>query len=76
MSWIEDNAFEGYWPNNPIDPLWFRNETWRSKTGDIELRDMTDAHLINAYNMCGEEDMQEAMMKEMTYRLFELKVMK
>ena len=71
MTWFDDNAFDGYWPNDPTDPHWFRNITWHSKNGDIELRAMTHSHLLNAYNVCGDEDMQEAMMKEMTLRLFE-----
>ena len=76
MSWFDDNAFDGYWPNDPTDPTWFRNHEWQSKNGGIELRDMDDSHLFNAYNMCVEEEVQELMMKEMTYRLFEERVKK
>lgn len=71
MSWFDDNAFDGYWPRESTDPTGFRNYEWQSKSGGIELRDMTDSHLFNAYNMCVEEEVQELMMKEMTYRLFE-----
>lgn len=71
MSWFDDNAFDGYWPKDVTDPIWFRSFEWQSKSGGIKLRDMTDSHLFNAFNKCFDEEVQEFMMKEMTYRLFE-----
>jgi hypothetical protein len=75
MSWIEDNAFDGYWPSERTAPLEFREYEWMQKDGKrIRLYMMTDSHLFNAYNKCGDEELQELLMKEMTYRLFEKRI--
>ena len=71
MSWAEDNIYEGFWPDDTTNPLWFRTFEWTTKEGNIvKLKDMSERHLFNSYNKCTDSDMQEAMMKEMTYRLF------
>ena len=72
MSWFDDNAFDGYWPVERTMPLEFREYKWMQKDGQyIKLRHMTDRHLYHAFYKCGEEDVQDMMMKEMTFRLFE-----
>ena len=71
-TWFDDNAFDGYWPTERTMPLEFREYKWMQKDGQyIRLRHMTDRHLYHAFYKCGEEDVQDMMMKEMTFRLFE-----
>ena len=75
MSWAEDTGYDAYAPETGQDPLWFRQAVWVTKDGTaIALRRMEDRHLFNAYNKCMDEQWQDAMMREMTYRLFNERV--
>ena len=75
MSWFDDNAFDGYWPDEMTEPLGFRQFNWMQKNGEfIRLKQMTDKHLYHAYCKCGDIEIRELMMREMTFRLFEKRV--
>lgn len=75
MSWAEDNLYDGYWPEIGTDPLAFRKYEWTQKNGEpIRLKQMTDRHLYHAYCKCTDEEVRELMMKEMTFRMFEVRV--
>ena len=78
MSWIEDNGFDGYsGPSRVNDPLAFRSAIWITKNGEkYRLKEMTDSHLLNAYRLTTSIDIQQTFMKEMTYRLFEKRVLR
>ena len=72
MSWFDDNAFDGYWPDEKSEPLTFRDVKWMQKDGKfIALSEMTDRHLYFAFGKCYDQEMQELMLREMTIRLFE-----
>jgi len=52
--------------------LSFRNWRWQTKKREfISIKDMDDSHLLNALKLCRDSEMQDAMLKEMTFRLFE-----
>ena len=49
----------------------FRSNTWRTKDKrEMCIKDMDDAHLLNAYKQSGRSD----LFKEMVVRLFESKI--
>lgn len=78
MSWAEENGYDAYDGEKYIaDPLAFRDAIWITKNGEkYRIKDMTDSHLFNAYNKTIMADMHRAIMKEMTYRLFEERIKK
>jgi len=50
-----------------------RKDGWLQKNGDsIDIGDMTDRHLLNAYKLSGDE----RLFAEMVVRLFEVRVAK
>ena len=64
--WMLDGEPDGYGPNNRFDE--FRKDAWTLKDGKtIEIKDMTDHHLLAAYKMFGDERFRD----EMIIRLFE-----
>jgi hypothetical protein len=72
MSWADENVYD---PPDWVESLGFRNYIWKTKKGEfISIKDMDDSHLLNAFRLCRDVGMQEGMLKEMTYRLFEEKV--
>ena len=75
MSWFDDNAFDGYWPEVGTEPLAFRKFRWTTKDGEsIPLKQMSSRHLYHAFCKCQDEEVRDLMMKEMTFRLFEARI--
>ena len=76
MSWADENVYE------PTKSDWaqlleFRGYRWQTKKREfISIKDMDDSHLLNALKLCRDSEMQDAMLKEMTFRLFEERVKK
>ena len=76
MSWADENVYDP--PQSDwVELLEFRGYRWQTKKREfISIKDMDDSHLLNALKLCRDSEMQDAMLKEMTFRLFEERVKK
>jgi hypothetical protein len=76
MSWADENVYEPT-QSDRAQSLEFREYTWQTKKREfISIKNMDDLHLLNALKLCRDSVMQDAMLKEMTFRLFEERVKK
>jgi len=76
MSWADENVYEPT-QSDRAQSLEFRGYRWQTKKREfISIKDMDDSHLLNALKLCRDKEMQDAMLKEMTFRLFEERVKK
>lgn len=65
MSLYED--FDGYFEHDY--PFGLPGDTWKSKNGDIKLKDMTTTHIISCMKIVSEDDAwYEKFMKELERR--------
>ena len=75
MAEMYDTWFDEWYEDPPLDRCGrkkrfdeFRNDEWQIKDGkSIEVKDMTDHHLLAAYKMSGDKRLRD----EMIIRLFE-----
>ena len=76
MSWADENVYEPT-QSDRTQSLEFREYTWQTKKREfISIKNMDDSHLLNALKLCRDSVMQDAMLKEMAFRLFEERVKK
>jgi hypothetical protein len=69
--WIDD-CYDGRDAHDFVDPFRVaRKDNWHTKNGDeVRICDMTDSHLLNAWN----KSRDELLFEEMVFRLFEQRV--